>query len=562
MKNNLFFLSLSVSCFFSIVALAQNFPVGAMPAAGTQRMRESIEGYQRERQIQGLQKVYQERQKQKQSDKQGAEKEKENSSKPIMTLETLEFDKSSVLEPVFLDKVKQQYECHKISLDDVKKIVETVNEEYKSKGYLTSRAYIPAQDVKEGTLKIGLFEGKVGSLIAAENTLTTKEYIETYLNIPSGSVLNVSEVEKKVLLFNAGNDAKARVALQAGKEKGTTDIETIVEDPQRVQMTAFTDNAGQKETGYYRGGVFASARGIIPSDMIRDQLNIGGVGSTGSKSFFGSYAITEPFWGTTWTLGTDWSDTDIVGGDLRGLDIEGNFYNYYLSVKKPVWVTEQSVTNLSLTGAIKKGATYISEFKTQETNTDTLTGALDNLYFFNRGYLYNQVAATRAARINVGESKFWHYNYMGEAQVGFLEVWAINVKGRAQYSKDDFLPSSDQFQVGGVNSVRGYPEGMLVGDSGFSLMNEVKRELQVKIPKVQRTEVFTFYDIGKAYSAESGDLKNTNEALIYSAGFGTRVDFLDRLNASLTAAFPLKRHEFNHDRKGVKFLFYVQAKLW
>lgn len=551
----------SVTFLFSVHSFSQNIQ-SALPAAGTQRIRESISGYQREQQIQSLKKVYDEQQEKKKGSVQTDIQKKTDEKKPIMTLENLEFDQSSVLEPIFLKKLKCQYIGKALSLTEIKKLVNTINEEYKSKGYLTSRAYIPPQDVQKGTLKIGLFEGKIGELITAENELTIKNYVEEYLNLPLGGVLNINDIEKRVLVFNAGNDAKARVALQPGTIKGTTDIETIVEEPQRFSATAFTDNAGQKETGYYRGGVFATARGIVPIDYIRDQLNIGGVVSHGSKSFFASYSLTEPFWGTTWTLGTDWSDTDIVGGDLRGLDIEGNFYNYYLSVKKPVWVTEQSVTNASLTGSIKKGATYISDFKTQEVNTDTLTGAFDNLYLFNRGYLYNQIAATHAARINIGTSKFWHYNYTGEAQLGFADVWAVNVKGRAQYSNDHFLPSSDQFQVGGVNSVRGYPEGMLVGDKGFSFMNELKRELPLNLPKVQRTEVFTFYDIGKAYSAESGDLKNTNEALIYSTGLGARVDFLERLNASVTAAFPLKRHEFNHDRKGVKFLFYLQAKLW
>lgn len=540
---------------------AQNIQ-SALPAAGMQRMSESIQDYKRSSEIQRLQKEYQNRQKSEKAEdvKQKETSETQKPEKSVMTIQHLLFDKTDVLKPEFLESLQQEYEGKAVSLTDIKNITVKINEAYKKQGYITSRAYIPEQDIEEGQLKIGLFEGKIGAYLMAENALTSKDYIEEQLNIPTGSVLNITEIEKQILWFNAANDAKMRLALQPSQKKGATDIETIIEEPKRFSVTAFTDNAGQKETGYYRGGIFAGVRNVSQIDMIRDQLNFGGVASRGSKSLFGSYSFTEPYAGTTWTVGMDWSDTDIVGGDLKGLDIEGNFYNYYLSVKKPVWVTEQSVTTASLTGNIKKGATWISDFKTQEVNTDTITAAADNLYIFNGGYLYNQLAATHAARINIGTSKFWHYNYAGEGQANMGLGFVANVKARAQYSNDNFLPSSDQFQVGGVNSVRGYPEGMLVGDKGYTVQTEIKRDIKVKVPHVDRTEGFVFYDFGKAYSAESGDLANTNEAFISSTGVGTRVDFMERLTGTLTAAFPLKRHEFNHDRKGVKFLFYVQAK--
>ena len=102
----------------------------------------------------------------------------------------------------------------------------------------------------------------------------------------------------------------------------------------------------------------------------------------------------------------------------------------------------------------------------------------DSLKLFAGGYLYNQLSVTKGAKLFDGTRSFWRFNYNGEFQQSFLDDFALNVKAKAQYTEQDFLPSSEQFQIGGVNSVRGYTEGMLVGDKGFAVMNELQYDIK------------------------------------------------------------------------------------
>lgn len=488
----------------------------------------------------------------------------DKSNSPLI-LTQLEIDSSEVLPSVFLSKVRQRYEGEDLTIPLIKEIINKINAEYQKKGYLTCKAYVQPQNIQNGVLKISLFEGKTGTLKLNDSPLLRTAYIKTFLNIPEGKVLNVSDLESRILLYNAVNENKMRLSLQPSQKVGHTDIEGVVNPADRFSISVFTDNAGQKETGYYRYGFFSNLKNIIPVDTLKDQFNFGGIQSTGSNAFFGSYSITEPWLKTTWTLGMDWSDTDIIGGDLRGLSIEGDFYNYYLSVKRPILVTTDSVTNLSLSGNLKSGATFISDFKTQEINTDTATIALDNFYLFSNGYLYTVISATNAMHIRQGNTHFQHYNWLGEGDIGFGNGWGFNLKGRAQLSYDDFLPSSDQMQVGGINSVRGYPEGMLVGDQGVVLMSELRKEWRSPFKYAEKIKGFTFFDVGKAWSSESGTLENKNEAYIYSSGVGLGFDLFNRVTANFTLAFPLKKHEFNNNRsalEGMRGLFYIQSKLW
>lgn len=483
-------------------------------------------------------------------------------NKKIMKLKRLLFDRSELLSDDFLENIASRYEGREISLNDIRAIINEIDGEYKKHGFLAAKAYVPEQDVRDRILKIGLIEGKINKITVRENHSTNENFVRRNIGVETGDRLNVKELQDNILMFNAANDIKARVAMEPGEKFATTDLDVIVEEPERFSLSAFTDNAGQKSTGVYRAGAFASVRSLTG---YRDNLNFGGVVSEGSNAFFASFDIPEPVLNSRIGFGMDYSDTEIVGGDLEALDVTGNFYNYYFYLKRPVYVTESFVNNLNFTASFKNGASYIGDFRTQKVYTDTLGLSWDSLKLFAGGYFYNQLSATSGVKLIDGERSFWRFNYNGEFHWAFEENFALNLKAKGQYSSQDFLPSSEQFQVGGVNSVRGYTEGMLVGDKGFAMMNELRYDVKPLIKEadwLNRAEVYAFFDFGHAYAKDSNNLKNENEAFVYSAGLGARVGLLDRLEANFTAAFPLKDHDFNENDEDVEFLFFIQAKLW
>lgn len=481
---------------------------------------------------------------------------------PTVKIKKLEFDKSEVLPQLFLNNLQAEYPEGKYTLDDIKGLLEKINNYYVKNGYLTSRAYVQAQDLANGVLKISLFEGKIGDVLPQDNQYTSDAYILEALDFPQAQVLNLNDLEQKIAFFNAANESKTKIALRPGQAVGTTDIDAVVSEPQRFSASAFTDNAGSHENGRYRVGLFTSVRKVMPFDLLQDKLNLGGITSRGSDAIFASYDVTEPYWLTTWTAGVDWSNSEIVAGDLRSLDVNGNFYNYYISVKRPFSVRDDMIVTAGLRANTKHGKNYVSDYKVQDVNTDTVSIFTDVLYLFNNGYWYNNFEATQAAKIRHGDNSFAHFNYNGELQVGFADAFAFNVKGRAQYSNDNFMPSSDQFQIGGSGSVRGYSEGMLIGDSGISFMNEIKYALPADGNWLNNAEAFVFYDFGQVWTDYEGQMKKKNETFIYSTGLGLRADVINRFSGTFTMAFPLKKHDFNDNKRGLEVLFNLQAKLY
>lgn len=93
--------------------------------------------------------------------------------------------------------------------------------------------------------------------------------------------------------------------------------------------------------------------------------------------------------------------------------------------------------------------------------------------------------------------------------------------GMGQWSSARLLPT-EQFGLGGENSVRGYDERILNGDDGISAQLELRspsRHLMGRIP--DQTQVLVFVDAGRDW--QHGLQPGETEATLASAGPGLRL---------------------------------------
>jgi hemolysin activation/secretion protein len=85
-------------------------------------------------------------------------------------------------------------------------------------------------------------------------------------------------------------------------------------------------------------------------------------------------------------------------------------------------------------------------------------------------------AATSAGDYNAGRlDAFVKFNgsasRMQNLGRGFLAI--VRAQGQAKVADPSPLPPSQEFQIGGLATVRGYPEGSFIGDTGYALSSEV-----------------------------------------------------------------------------------------
>ncbi len=493
-------------------------------------------------------------------DKALKEVKKDKEQPKIVILNEIKFSPSEILPRPFLDGIKKEYIGRPLSAQDIDDIVNKVNNEYLLLGYIAAKAYLPEQDITAGELTVSLMEARIHGSKIVDNKSTSANYINKHINLIDCDMINVNDIQRDILYFNASNDVKARVALEPGPVYGTTDINLIITEPSRLSLSVFSDNAGQEETGLERYGAYAALRSITG---YRDILTFGGMLSRGSESYFGSYEIPEPLFNTRVGIGFDYSTTEIISGPMRPLNVDGHFYDYYIYVKKPFWVTETMISNANISFSAKNGANYVDSFRTQDTKTDIVTLSLDNIKIFNGGYFFNMLSAGQGVKAIEGKNKFTRFNYSGEFQTAVWGPLAFNIKGKAQVrAGSDNLPSSEQFQVGGVNTVRGYTEGMLIADEGFDVMSELQLDITALMPKfITYTRFYGFFDYGRIYPSQNTIVPADYDKDIYSAGGGIRLGLFDRLDGNLTVARTLKEHPA-FGKNETKILFYVQARIF
>ena len=485
--------------------------------------------------------------------------------KPILPLKHLEFGATRVVPESLLTGLRGKYEGRTVSIADIKAIAVAVNKFYREHGYLTSRAYLPEQDVSRGTLRVELIEGTVGNVSTTGLTTTKPEYVRRASGIKPGEVFRTDTLEAQLAEFNTFTDLKSRLNISPGKADGTSDLELVMQERKRFGATLLADNGGQQSTGYYRGGVFASARGLASTAYTRDVLTAGYVGSRGANTFSGAYAITENILKTTWGVSLDHSKTHSVTNELRELGVESKFTACTLSVKRSLYTNAHNILSNGLAFTFKSTGSIISGYKMYDSRTNTLAYTLDYLALFEHGYLYNAVIATRGWQLAGDYQDFWRANYRLEGNYALNKFLGLNCRFNAQTGNRRVMQSSEQIQIGGVNSVRGYEEGMLNGERGFALQLELRANLKslwTAAPSWLGTaEFFAFYDCGQLqHETMSQALTDASEAFIASSGCGLRCGLLNHLNASFTMAMPLKKHYYNLRNNKPHWLFAVTAE--
>ncbi|KTT11013.1 ShlB family hemolysin secretion/activation protein, partial [Pseudomonas oryzihabitans] len=119
----------------------------------------------------------------------------------------------------------QPYIGQCLGVNQLNALLKTITDTYIGRGYVTSRAYLPQQDLAKGTLTILVVEGKLESLKpAAGSGLTPRELMQTFPGAP-GQLLNLRELEQMVDQLNRLPSNQVQMDLVPGKAVGGSDVQ-------------------------------------------------------------------------------------------------------------------------------------------------------------------------------------------------------------------------------------------------------------------------------------------------------------------------------------------------
>lgn len=464
------------------------------------------------------------------------------------------------------------------SADDVEKARAALEKAYHDKGYQTVSVAVPQQNVSRGTVVLKVTELKVGRLRVKNSRYFDIDKIKKGApSLKEGTVPNFGDVTKDIVSLNQWPDRRVTPALRAGVTPGTVDVDLNVDDTAPIHGSLELNNRESPST---------TAERLIGTVHYDDLWQLGHSFSftyqvaperrQDAEVFSGSYLarIPDVDWLSFLTYGVK-SDssvatiggTNVVGpGEIVGeravITLPGREHLFHtLSIGADFKHFDQTV---SLgTGSFSSPVTYYPVVASYSATfqLDKSTTQMNASLTYNLRTPSSSAADFDNKRYDASPN-FTHFNLDVSHTQQLPE--GMQLFGRVQTQlADGPLVSSEQFSLGGLDTVRGYLESEVLGDNGVAgtvelrspdvggiLQKHLKNETGQGSPRFNTFDewrFFAFTDGGEATVLKPlSDPDQISHFEEWSYGIGTSFKFFDHVNGMVVASMPMISQAYTH----------------
>lgn len=284
-----------------------------------------------------------------------------------------------------------------------------------------------------------------------------------------------------------------------------------------------------------------------------DQLNLSYSRSTTGGSTIAEVGYRIPLNAKDGTLQlraliTDSSQTQTT------LDFDGNSEFYEVSFRQPLIRNPREEFALSLAFAYRDGQTFLfnSPFPFG-VGPDTNGISRTSVFKFGQDYIKRDSSGAWAlqSQFSLGTGLFNATNNAGAIPDGQFFSWLgqaqrvqrlgknnlLIVQGSAQFSPDSLL-ASEQFVIGGGQSVRGFRQNVRSGDNGLRFSIEDRITLVRNKKENPVIQIAPFLDLGYVFNSNNNPNLIFGEQFLISSGLGLLLEPFSGLNIRLDYAVP------------------------
>ncbi len=469
------------------------------------------------------------------------------------------------------------YEGQKLSMTKIQAIADEITAEYRTQGYVTSRAYVPPQSLQNGRLIIKVIEGKLGSLTVEGNKYFKTSLFREYIDLKPYGYFDYSALQRSLVYINEHPDRTARIVLVPGKEPGTTDLVLDVKDQFPFHVGFEYDNYASRFLKNDRFAWTLEHNNLLGFD---DRLYLKGQYSEGAllELYQGRYVfpVNKTFDVGFYVLNVE---TDLVK-EFEALDAHGDAFLAGIFINKEVIYRDDLELRLNAGFDYKDIKNHLLGLETShdELRVIKFGGDLDFNDRFGRNIFTTELGVgipdflgsmdakdPLASRAGAG-GKFqkWGFHFFRLHPMPYESY--ILWKNSAQVSNHN-LVASEQFQIGGPTSVRAYAPAEHSGDKGYYTAFEwsfpfygLSRDVKVPFREEKLYDVLKwviFYDFG--YAGTNTPLAGEEKSeTLKGYGAGVRVNIKDDLALRVEAGFPQGKKSEDGDRAHVWFEFQLK----
>lgn len=457
------------------------------------------------------------------------------SAGPCFQINTLTVEGATRLRPAQLAKIIGKYVPNCMQGADIQAAMRDLDAAYADKGYITSKTYIPPQNLTDGSLVLSMLEGTVEDilLIDTEKQIESnrgKRQLKTAFPRAKGELFQLRDFEQGLDQMNRLASVEAVLRLQPGEQPGGSYVVVQRLQKDRVRGYARWDNQGARSTG----------RDKLSFDLEVDDLfgandswvfGYSGSENTNALSIYGSIPYGY------WTFSTDLSYSEYLVplntlSELFGTSTSVGFNANYVASRG-----QNSTTELGFGIKARRSNRYINDLRLTPQNLTTLSATAKHIRLGERARnSYDMTLSFGSKHFGADEDDTSLSSDIPRAQfvkvsAGWQRQGALGNLGtlvtdlRLQWSTHT-LYGAEQLSLGSYSSVRGYEASVASGDKGAYVRNDLylnpkiwnflPDEWAAKI--AQKTQLHLFLDAGVTHDHAR---KSTEKA----AGFGIGMSY-------------------------------------
>jgi len=437
----------------------------------------------------------------------------------------IELTGNTVLDAGAVEQISQPFLNHALGTNRINLLLRRLTEAFVQRGYVTTRAYLPPQNLKEGVLTIAVVPGKVESLQINGKTVKTSVADQTTAGSPQGGgwltdagivwsmptvgeTLKLTDLEQGVDQINRLRRNQAEVQILPGQNSGGSIVALTNQPGDRFRFNVGTDNYGSRATGTTR------LRAGIDADNalgFQEAMSLSYIGTRDTNAAIFSTAV--PFGYNTFSYTGSISEYNSLIGDTAL--VYGRTFAHTFGWNRVIERDQAGRTAFDVTLTHRRSEREVNNLLLDPQSLSVLRVALNGLRKFaigsQGGYATWEVGVSRGMdALNASHdmpdilrdeahSQFWKLDGNASTQLPLPSVGKAALAYRGQVSgqwSNVALFGSEQIFAGGTSSVRGFREGVISGDRGLTLRNEV---VWANAPAVAgvRIEPYAFLDGGQ-----------------------------------------------------------------
>lgn len=411
-----------------------------------------------------------------------------------------------------------------LGVTQLNELLKVITDYYIAKGRVTSRAYLPQQDLSSGHLQVLVVEGKLEGIKGAQGSTVTDRELAMAFPGKVGEALNLREVEQLVDQLSRLPSKQAQMELTPGTQIGGSEV-LVKNQPQKPWRASLSrNNDGQKSTGEQQWGAgleWDSPLGLADQLIVRGGHDAISDHQKTSKNSMLYYNVPWGWWNFSYT----YSESEYrAPGDLDGFKYKqtGDSQNHQLRAERVVHRDDVSKTSVNV------GLTHLRT--NNYFNDERLDVSSNRLSEFQVGITHGRRIASAFVNLDVGMQngtgafdaqrddqerirgnltptpRYRKYT----ATVSYLQpftLWGESLSfsslATGQRSEDVLYPAQ-RMSLGGSYSVRGFKDQQLSGDSGGYWRNEVRWARPVTLDWMRPA----FAEYGASVGYDQGVIRN------------------------------------------------------